>query len=113
MRNVADVVEGLNAYSEKDRNIILECLEVIVNGQLLDLQRFGPANEGGQISSLNSNEELDDYTYRVAGCVGVFWSKMSLEHVITLSPEKEAEFFEKGIRFGKALQMINILRDIP
>jgi farnesyl-diphosphate farnesyltransferase len=113
LRNVADVVEGLNAYSEKDRNIILECLEVIVNGQLLDLQRFGPANEGGQISSLNSNEELDDYTYRVAGCVGVFWSKMSLEHVITLSPEKEAEFFEKGIRFGKALQMINILRDIP
>ena len=28
-------------------------------------------------------------------------------------PEKENEFFEKGIRFGKALQMINILRDIP
>ena len=106
-------MNGLEVYDAADRSIILECLDVIVGGQLLDLQRFGPANEGGQISSLKSNEELDDYTYRVAGCVGVFWSKMSLEHVISLPPEKQDEFFEKGIRFGKALQMINILRDIP
>ena len=38
---------------------------------------------------------------------------MSLAHIISLPPEKEEEFFLKGIRFGKALQMINILRDIP
>ena len=38
---------------------------------------------------------------------------MSLAHLMTLSPEKEKIFLEKGIRFGKALQMINILRDIP
>ena len=113
LRNVDDVLNGLEVYEAADRSIILECLDVIVGGQLLDLQRFGPANEGGQISSLKSNEELDDYTYRVAGCVGVFWSKMSLEHVISLPSEKQDEFFEKGIRFGKALQMINILRDIP
>ncbi len=113
LRNVEDVLNGLEVYDAADRSIILECLDVIVGGQLLDLQRFGPANEGGKISSLNSNEELDDYTYRVAGCVGVFWSKMSLEHVISLPSEKQDEFFEKGIRFGKALQMINILRDIP
>lgn len=113
LRNVEDVLNGLEVYEAADRSIILECLDIIVGGQLLDLQRFGPANEGGQISSLKSNEELDDYTYRVAGCVGVFWSKMSLEHVISLPSEKQDEFFEKGIRFGKALQMINILRDIP
>ncbi|MAM36890.1 MAG: farnesyl-diphosphate farnesyltransferase [Euryarchaeota archaeon] len=113
LRNVEDVLNGLEVYDAADRSIILECLDVIVGGQLLDLQRFGPANEGGKISSLKSNEELDDYAYRVAGCVGVFWSKMSLEHVISLPSEKQDEFFEKGIRFGKALQMINILRDIP
>jgi farnesyl-diphosphate farnesyltransferase len=38
---------------------------------------------------------------------------MSLAHVISISPDKQDEFYEKGIRFGKALQMINILRDIP
>jgi farnesyl-diphosphate farnesyltransferase len=113
LMNAEDVIEGLSEYEEGDRQRILECLEIIVGGQVLDLQRFGPAKEGGNISSLTSNEELDDYAYRVAGCVGIFWSKMSLAHLMTLSPEKEKIFLEKGIQFGKALQMINILRDIP
>ena len=113
LRNVDDVIEGLKEYSEDDRARMLECLDIIVGGQILDLERFGPANEGGNISALKDNSELDDYTFRVAGCVGVFWTKMSLAHIISIPPEQEEEFFEKGVRFGKALQMINILRDIP
>ena len=113
LRNVKDVIEGLTVYSEDDRQRMLECLDVIIGGQILDLERFGPAKEGGVLSALNDNLELDDYTFRVAGCVGVFWTKMSLAHLITIQPEKESEFFEKGTSFGKALQMINILRDIP
>ena len=113
LRNVEDVVAGLEVYSKKDQGLMLECLDVIVSGQVLDLERFGTANEGGNISALASDEQMDDYAFRVAGSVGVFWSKMSLEHLFSLPPEKEKEFFEKGIRFGKSLQMINILRDIP
>ena len=113
LMNAEDVIEGLSEYEEGDRQRILECLDIIVGGQVLDLQRFGPAKEGGNISSLKTNEELDDYAYRVAGCVGTFCSKMSLAHLMTLPPEKEKVFLEKGIQFGKALQMINILRDIP
>ena len=113
LRNVRDVVDGLQVYSPEDQERMLECLDIIVGGQLLDLQRFGPANEGGNISALDNEEELDDYTFRVAGCVGVFWTKMSLAHLMKLPPEEEALFMERGIRFGKALQMINILRDIP
>ena len=113
LRNVGDVVEGLEVYPKEDIERMLECLDIIVSGQILDLERFGPANEGGNISALNDNLELDDYTFRVAGCVGVFWTKMSLAHIISIPPEQEKEFFEKGVRFGKALQMINILRDIP
>ncbi len=113
LRNVSDVIEGLGEYSESDRERMLECLDTIVGGQILDLDRFGVAKEGGEISSLLDNKEMDDYTYRVAGCVGVFWTKMSLAHLMSLGRYKEEELFAKGIRFGKALQMINILRDIP
>jgi farnesyl-diphosphate farnesyltransferase len=113
LRNVKKVVQALSIYGQGDQKRILECLDVIVGGQILDLQRFGIAKDDGKISSLNSEEELDDYTYRVAGCVGIFWTKMSLAHIISLPEEKEKKFFENGIRFGKALQMINILRDIP
>ena len=113
LRNVQKVVDALSMYEKDDQVRMLECLDIIVSGQILDLQRFGIAREGGSISSLQSEEELDDYTFRVAGCVGVFWTKMSLAHMMKLSKEKEELFFENGIRFGKALQMINILRDIP
>ncbi len=113
LRNVQKVVDALSVYDKDDRVRMLECLDIIVSGQIMDLQRFGIAREGGNISSLQSEEELDDYTFRVAGCVGVFWTKMSLAHMMKLSKEKEELFFENGIRFGKALQMINILRDIP
>ena len=113
LRNVQKVVDALSMYEKDDQVRMLECLDIIVSGQILDLQRFGIAREGGNISSLQSEEELDDYTFRVAGCVGVFWTKMSLAHMMKLSKEKEELFFESGIRFGKALQMINILRDIP
>lgn len=113
LRNVQKVVDALSVYEKDDQMRMLECLDIIVSGQIMDLQRFGIAREGGNISSLLSEEELDDYTFRVAGCVGVFWTKMSLAHIMKLSKEKEELFFENGIRFGKALQMINILRDIP
>ena len=113
LRNVKKVVDALEFYTKEDQIRILECLDVIVGGQILDLQRFGIAKEGGTISSLESEEQLDDYTYRVAGCVGVFWTKMSLAHIITLPEQKQELFYENGVRFGKALQMINILRDIP
>ena len=91
LRNVRDVVDGLMVYSEGDRQRMLECLNIIVGGQILDLERFGPAKEGGNLSFLNDNLELDDYTFRVAGCVGIFWTKMSLAHLITLTSEKENE----------------------
>ena len=111
--NIRDVIDGLQVYDISDQQRMLECLNIIIGGQILDLERFGIAKEGGKISALNDNIEMDDYTYRVAGCVGVFWTKMSLAHLITMSEERQDIFFEKGIRFGKALQMINILRDIP
>ena len=113
LKNVKDVVDALDVYEEGDQQRMLECLDIIVGGQILDLERFGTAREGGNISALKDNQEMDDYTFRVAGCVGVFWTKMSLAHLIKMDDNKQEDFFAKGIRFGKALQMINILRDIP
>ncbi len=111
--NVSKVISALTIYGEDDQQRIRNCLGIIIGGQTLDLQRFGPANESGSISALQQPEDLDDYAYRVAGSVGEFWTSMTLAHLIRVKPGKEEEIFDLGIRFGKALQMINILRDIP
>ena len=113
LQNVSAVVVCLEQFSESDQSSIRQCLEIIVSGQSLDLERFGVANEGGTISPLEHENELDDYAYRVAGSVGEFWTRMSLAHLFRTSAEKETKLFEFGVRFGKALQLINILRDIP
>ena len=113
MQNVAKVISSLGAFDEDDQERMRNCLEIIIGGQILDLQRFGSANETDSIGALNNSQELDDYAYRVAGSVGEFWTSMTLAHQINFKPENEIKMYELGVRFGKALQMINILRDIP
>jgi len=112
LEKVGEVVRSLQRFSDADQKRIRHCLDTIVSGQTLDLQRFGNV-EKGTITPLSDDNELDDYTYRVAGCVGEFWTAMSLAHCIKADAETQKLMFEQGVRFGKALQLINILRDIP
>ena len=111
LKNVGKVVSNISQFSESDQKSIRNCLGIIIGGQILDLKRFSSGVNG--IPSIEENDELDDYAYRVAGSVGEFWTQMSLDHLFKIKEENEAEIFENGVRFGKALQMINILRDIP
>jgi len=112
LMSVSEIVSKIADFSESDQKEIRRCLGVIISGQILDLQRF--SSNSGRISSLAVDDELDDYAYRVAGSVGEFWTRMSLNHLFSFNEgDKESELFDHGIRFGKALQMINILRDIP
>jgi len=96
---------------EADRQLTREALDIIISGQELDLQRFGAAG-AGQIAALETGRDLDDYIYRVAGCVGEFWTKMCAAHLWPAAGV-DGESFGKGVRFGKGLQLVNILRDIP
>mgnify|MGYP001220448577 FL=1 len=111
LKNVDKVASNISQFSESDQESIRNCLGTIIGGQILDLKRFSSEVDG--IPSIEENDELDDYAYRVAGSVGEFWTQMSLDHLFKIKEENEAEIFENGVRFGKALQMINILRDIP
>ena len=108
-----EVVRGLDGFSEIDRKLIREVLSTIISGQELDLQRFANASQGGAIVALRTDAELDDYTYRVAGCVGEFWTKLCRIHLFPRAPIHEDQFIADGIRFGKGLQLVNILRDLP
>ena len=112
LESVAATVSCIGRFRDSDQLHIRRCLDIIVGGQSLDLQRFSAASEG-QIVALEDDGELDDYAYRVAGSVGEFWTRMTLGHLYDADAQTEAVLFEKGVRFGKALQLINILRDIP
>lgn len=109
----------LQTQSSGDRKLIREVLDTITSGQELDLKRFetGPKSlEAGtrSIVALQTDAELEDYAYRVAGCVGKFWTRICLAHQFSQPKNiSESMFEEFGVCFGKGLQLINILRDIP
>jgi farnesyl-diphosphate farnesyltransferase len=112
LESITSTVDCIKRFPSVDQQRIRLCLDIIISGQSLDLRRFADTS-GEAIIALAKEEELDDYTYRVAGSVGEFWTHMSLEHLFEADAETKAQLFETGVRFGKALQLINILRDVP
>ncbi len=111
LERIEEALSALRQFSIEDQSRIREVLAVITSGQELDLRRFGAA-DATRIIALRTDDELDDYVYRVAGCVGEFWTKMCRAHLFPKTKLDETQLVENGVRFGKGLQLVNILRDL-
>lgn len=112
LARASDSLDLLAHTPPANRDLIRAVLATIISGQELDLRRF----QGGSarnIIALASPADLEDYTYRVAGCVGEFWTRVCFANLELHCARNEQEMCALGIRFGKGLQLINILRDLP
>ncbi|MEZ6184409.1 MAG: squalene/phytoene synthase family protein, partial [Planctomycetota bacterium] len=95
-----------------DRARILDVVSTLIGGMRLDLERF-PGEFEGELRALETEAELHDYCYRVAGCVGEFWSWIHLDHLRSLRRVDPGAWARDGVRLGHALQLTNVLRDVP
>ena len=111
LERVGEALERLRRFEAADRERIRDVLEIIVSGQELDVARFGEAS-GANLVAIESDGDLDDYTWRVAGCVGQFWTRMCRAHLFPAARIREEGLLEDGIAFGKGLQLVNVLRDL-
>ncbi|CAN5322485.1 phytoene/squalene synthase family protein [soil metagenome] len=103
-----DCLAWLDRMRDDRRESVRAVLRTIVAGQLLDVERFG--SDGG--GALASGEELDEYTYLVAGSVGEFWTgRIIAEYPRAIRGASATQMGDWGIRYGKGLQLVNILRD--
>lgn len=84
-------------------------LKHIVTGQKNDIQHFAVDGKG----RMESAEALELYCYQVAGSVGEFWTTVGYHTNNRFSSLKQSELAELGKNYGKGLQLVNILRDIP
>ena len=111
MEKFADGIAWMRTMQPAPLAAIQSVLEHIIDGQMLDIRRF-PSD--GQLRRLASAEELDEYTWLVAGCVGEFWTQLCASELpASLDPAvSTAQMQQWGARMGKGLQLINILRDI-
>jgi farnesyl-diphosphate farnesyltransferase len=108
----AGIFAWLRRLPEAEAALLRELLATILSGQTLDLERFANATREHPLA-LRDLTALDDYAWRVAGCVGAFWTKLGF---LTLgkqfSKAPESDLLKWGIAYGKGLQLVNILRDL-
>ena len=96
----------LYSLSQADQASVRQVLGHITRGQQLDMTRFGPG-----LQALQTETELADYTWLVAGCVGEFWTELCGRHLPGYSLLPQEEMMRIGRQYGMGLQRLNIIRD--
>ncbi len=77
----------------------------IIEGQIMDLERFGPG------AAPLDDAELERYTFLVAGSVGEFWTDLCHAEMRHFASLPAGQMRTHARRYGQALQLVNILRD--
>ncbi|MGQ9589707.1 MAG: phytoene/squalene synthase family protein [Planctomycetota bacterium] len=111
LERLEECFAAYDGLAEADRKLLAKLVGTLTCGMEMDLEVF-PPEESGEVRCLETDEDLDRYTYYVAGCVGEFWTELQVAHLPALRRWDLSEMVPKGIRFGKGLQMTNILRDV-
>jgi len=106
LESAGTILRALKNLSPEDQRDVRELLAIITRGQRQDLTRWS-----GGLSALANAQELLDYTYMVAGCVGEFWTRTCFRKVQSFTARLEADMLELGTNYGRGLQLVNILRD--
>ncbi|MCK4980130.1 MAG: phytoene/squalene synthase family protein [Candidatus Delongbacteria bacterium] len=106
LENSFKIFECIDTFPENVQTIIRKWTIEMAEG--MKKYSFGSDKSKVQLASI---DELEDYTYYVAGTVGELLSKLfTLDHFKL--PEKAKQImFENSIAFGKALQYVNIIKD--
>jgi farnesyl-diphosphate farnesyltransferase len=112
LERLDEALARLRALPDGDRDAVRSVLDTLTSGMVFDLNRF-PGESATDLAALDTIEELDHYTYLVAGCVGPFWTALHVAHRSRLAGWDVTDMSGQAIRFGKALQMTNVLRDVP
>ncbi len=98
-------------FSLEDRHRIQHLMITLTSGMEMDLTLFA-SSTAGEVTALTTLDELDRYTYYVAGCVGVFWTDLMCAHRPALAAWFVQDMVKSSVRFGQGLQLTNIAKDI-
>jgi farnesyl-diphosphate farnesyltransferase len=112
LERLPECFRAYRALPADDGERVKRLLITITQGMTEDLRRF-PGEDEKKLQAIERREDLDRYTYLVAGCVGEFWTDLHAAHRPRLQHWDVEESRRLGIRFGQGLQLTNILRDVP
>jgi farnesyl-diphosphate farnesyltransferase len=112
LQRLEDCFRLYEAFSVSDQQRIRSLMGTLTNGMQMDLTVF-PGDTAEKLTALQTMGDLDRYIYYVAGCVGEFWTHLMCDHLPSLAHWDRTEMAMVGVRFGKGLQLTNVLKDLP
>lgn len=110
LRNFPLCLTAFEKLPSLQQEAALQVVHAVCKGMEIDLSTF-PAETSGQVVAFARREDLENYCHLMGGAPGIFWSQL-----ITLStplPTQTDTFLSLGQDIGDALQIVNILRDLP
>jgi farnesyl-diphosphate farnesyltransferase len=102
----------LHGFSQADIRLIRDVLSTIISGQEFAVRRFAGSSPEN-IRSLQTEAELDDHTYRLAGCVGETLTRLWRADLFPQTYLNDSWLVAHSVRFGRGLHLVSILRDLP
>ena len=109
--HLPDCLRLFYSLSDIDRLLIRKLVLTLTRGMEMDLTYFLDRNTV-IIRAFPDLTTLDQYTYYVAGVVGEFWTDIHGTHLSMWRCDDLPLLYALGVRFGKGLQMTNILKDL-
>ncbi|MFT5906770.1 MAG: farnesyl-diphosphate farnesyltransferase [Cryomorphaceae bacterium] len=109
LTRIADVFDWYDTVTEQDWIAISDVMKPILQGQVWDVDFFAIQKE----KQIDSEEDLENYCYQVAGSVGEFWGVVGKNSDHRYSEYDVEQLKANGTKYGKGLQLVNILRDLP
>lgn len=105
LERLPDLWATMQACDASARTLIADLMDRILEGQIFDLARF---HEGaGPLTA----DELERYTYLVAGSVGEFWHELCRIKLGDYDTDTPEVMKSRARHYGQALQLVNIIRD--
>ena len=111
LERLEDCFRLFQECSPEDRRRVQRLMTTLTQGMEMDLSRF-PGQSIEDLVALKTLDDLDRYTYYVAGCVGEFWTDLMCAHRTALASWNVRQMSDVGVRFGKGLQLTNIVKDV-
>ena len=105
LRALPQLWSRLPARDETARALLICVMDHILEGQIFDLERFSPN------APPLTREELERYTFLVAGSVGEFWHDLCRHRLADYSRDHCDVMRRRARHYGQGLQLVNIIRD--
>ncbi len=112
LERLEDCFHLYRRFAQEDRDRIRRLMGTLTKGMEMDLTVFR-GDSAHDLTALQTMDDLDRYMYYVAGCVGEFWTRLTQAHVPALAHWGTERMAAIGVRFGKGLQLTNVLKDLP